>query len=163
MERIVSWQYAEAIGEAMGIIGPTFERRLCHVHFLTGVDPIYAGLHNYRETPDDLRSYRCTAHVAYPWHCLDTEKRTTVVLPTLGAANLRTVIHELGHCLDEVLGFSHTAKAINEYAATNREEAFAEAFSAFFLWLTPEEERRFETDAATVALLASLGGCTGLG
>ena len=147
--------YATAIGRAFDLLPSTIEARLRHVHFLTGTDPVYAGLHNYKEIGDG-RSFRDTAHVIFACHAIDKQERTTVVLPVLDDANLGTIIHELGHCLDEVLGFEHIALPINKYAKTNRQEAFAEAFVAQYFWLGEKEEDIFQSDKATQYLFEEL-------
>ena len=155
MERITKAIYAEAIGKAFDLLPPAIEARLRYVHFLTGTNPIYAGLHNYKEIGDG-RSYYNTAHVSFPCHAIDKWERTTIVLPLLGDANLRTIIHELGHCLDEVLGFRHIALPVNDYAETNIMEAFAEAFVAQYFWLGTKAEDIFQSDRRTQYLFKEL-------
>ena len=132
MERI-SKGYSGLIGAAFDVIPDKIGDRLRYVHFLTGVDPIYAGLFNYEDTGDG-RSYRDTCCVAYPYHQLLSKhlQHTTVVLPSLWP--VWVVVHELGHVLDECLGFSHMAEPVSEYAKVNRMEAFAEAFTSWLFW-----------------------------
>jgi hypothetical protein len=155
MDRIATFAYAEAIGEAVAVIEAPIMALLQHIDFLAGVDPIFAGLHAY----DDgwgPRSYRTTAHVCYPYHCLNRRERTTVVLPTLQNAKPYVVCHELGHCLDEVLAFGHDALPVDDYAATNRREAFAEAFTFRYYWTSAEVENKRLSDVATCALFDAL-------
>ena len=133
MERMVDYRYSELIGAAFGVIPDKVGGRLRYVHFLTGIDPIYAGLFNDEDIGDG-RSYRDTACVAYPYHQrIDKSLRhTTIILPNL--IPLAYVIHELGHVLDESLGFIHIAEPVTEYAKTDRGEAFAEAFTSWLFW-----------------------------
>jgi len=146
----VRQDYAETIAAALELYPPGLRELVADVDFLTGTDPLFAGLHDYADT-DDGRSYRSTAHVAYPWHVLGprARRRTTVVLPT--PSSLRTVVHELGHVLDWQLAFSHAAAPVSWYAGTNRCEAMAEAVTS---WLIPGYARR--PDEATIALLEDL-------
>jgi len=155
MQRITEMVYATAIGKAFDLLPSTIEARLRHVHFFTGTDPVYAGLHNYEDIGDG-RSFRDTAHVLFAGHGIDKQKRTTVVLPVLDDAKPYVVVHELGHCLDEVLGFEHIAFPVNDYARTNRQEAFAEAFAAEYFWLGEKEEDIFQSDKATQYLFEEL-------
>jgi len=156
MERLVSYRYSEGISYAINLLPIAIANKLSHVHFFTGTDPVFAGLHNYIET-DDKRSYRNTAHVSYPWNAINKRERTTVVLPLLEDALPYVVIHELGHCLDEILEFKHIALPVNEYAKTNRLEAFAEAFAAQYFWLGHEAEDIFQSDKATQYLFEQTG------
>ena len=78
--------------------------RLRFVHFFIG-DPVFAGLHEF-EVADDGGSYRTAAQ--YVSECLQrhrprSARRATIVLP-FGPGRTATVVHELGHALDEVLG-----------------------------------------------------------
>jgi hypothetical protein len=43
-------------------------------------------------------------------------------------------VHELGHVLDESLGFTVAAEPVTWYTRDNRAEAFAKAFAS---WLIP--------------------------
>ena len=153
MNRVVSWAYSEAIEEAMRLIEPPIMARLQHVHFLCGVSPEYVGLHHlglvagvYGAQDVD---YNTRAHVSWGDVCEDAERRTTVVLPLPEDAHPAVIVHELGHCLDEVLGFKHSAVPVNEYAQMHRMEAFAEAFKAQYFYLGDEAERIFQSDIAT--------------
>lgn len=128
MNRIFSAAYAEPIAEAFALIPARLAARLGRVHFLTDTDPIWAGLHTFAIT-NDGRSYRETAHCCYPFHTVDGS--TTVVIPK--PVEPWVIVHELGHALDETLGFQHTARPCTAYAAANRFEAFGEAFTAFVL------------------------------
>jgi len=133
MYRVTGFGYSELISYAFSIIPKGIVERIRYTHFLTGVDPIYAGLFGY-ELVEDGRSYRNTACVAYPYHQrIDKSLRhTTIILPNL--ILLAHVIHELGHVLDESLGFRHMAEPVTEYAKVDRGEAFAEAFTSWLFW-----------------------------
>ena len=133
MYRITGFGYSGLINYAFSVIPQGIADRIRYTHFLTGVDPIYAGLFD-NELTDDGRSYRKTACVAYPYHqridkCL---RHSTVVLPNL--VSLAVIVHELGHVLDESLGFTHIAEPVTEYAKVDRGEAFAEAFTSWLFW-----------------------------
>jgi len=151
----ITWGYSEGISYAFSLLPNAIRDRLQYIHFLTGVDPVWVGLHNYTDT-DDNRSYRNTAHVSYPWNAINKQEMTTVVLPLLEDAQPYVIIHELGHCLDEILGFRHNALPINEYAKTNRLEAFAESFACQFFWLRDKAEDIFQSDKATQYLFNQL-------
>ncbi len=133
MDRNTCSGYSELVGYAFSIIPRGIVDKISYTHFLTGIDPIYAGLHSYIDIGGN-RSYRNTAHVVYPYHQRISKElqHTTVVLPQL--ESLDVVVHELGHVLDESLGFTHIAEPCTEYAKSNREEAFAEAFTSWLFW-----------------------------
>lgn len=141
MERITGYGYSELIGKAFEILPQGIADKLRYVHFLTGVDPIYAGL-LIGDNTGDGRSSRNTWCVCYPdeIRLAKHRRQTTIVLPTLNLdypfeLNPYLVVHELGHVLDEILGFEHIIPPVTKYAEVNRYEAFAEAFT---LWLCPE-------------------------
>jgi hypothetical protein len=117
---------------------------LLRCDFLCGADPVFVGLHRY-ETTTDARSYRSEAHTVYDFHQMHrpkAQREITVALPQ--QIGPMTVIHELGHVLHARLGWRWDAQPVSEYAATNRFEAFAEAFLA---WCQPHHAKR--PDAAT--------------
>ena len=150
MNRLTSWAYAPAISTALATIPERLHARIA-CDFLTGTDPIWVGLHRY-EAASFGRSYAETAHCVYPFHqtpLVKSSRRTTVVLPA--PVTPRTVIHELGHVLHESLRFEPTTTAVSWYGATNRFEAFAEAFTS---WLVPGHAAR--PDDAFLALMDSL-------
>ena len=154
MERITSQAHAEAIGEALRVVG-RYRHRIGPVEFLTGVDPVFAGLHSFGDTGDG-RSYGDTPHCAYPWHIDGPADRrvTTIVLPQPEPPWV--IVHELGHALDAAIGFRHSAVPVTAYARTNRLEAFAEAFTAqHYIY---GDRDAFLTDAPTLALFRGLGG-----
>ncbi|KKM94578.1 hypothetical protein LCGC14_1196910 [marine sediment metagenome] len=106
-------------------------------------DPVFAGLHSFRNAPDG-RQYGDTAHTLYPWHINGPaqRRRTTIVLPRHPTGNryvggrqydIHTAIHELGHVVDEMTGFERECVPIGEYASRHRQEAFAEAFTAWLI------------------------------
>lgn len=149
MNRLVSGEFQASIGAALTVIPPAIADRLRHVQFLTGTDPVYAGLHRF-EGASFGRSYRTTAHCLY--RHLSSDRRTTIVLPTPYEPSV--VVHELGHALDEVLAWTHDAKPVNWYATTDRQEAFAEAFRAWLYWYGDQDV--FMADLDTRALFARL-------
>jgi len=152
MQRLVDYRYSEVIGSSFNIISPTICQLLEGIHFFVGTDPIYAGLHNYIDT-EDGRSLRNTAHCCYPWNMID--KKPVIVLPEITTPDI--VVHELGHYLDFLLGFRHNAIPINEYAKTNRREAFAEAFTARYFYLSKEANDIYLADKSTHYLFECLG------
>lgn len=104
-------------------------------------DPVFAGIHAEAfDTTDDGRSYRETAHCCYPYHVKD--RRITVVLP--GPVDPAIILHELGHAIHGKLwkraGTWDVAAldACTDYARTNEQETFAEAFLA---WFYPPRQR----------------------
>jgi hypothetical protein len=145
--------YRETIAQAFRVLPRNLRRRLEHTQFLCGVDPVFAGLHEYTGTIDD-RPYKDTAHCAWPIHIIGpADRRTsTVVLPK--RVSVSNVVHELGHVLDWQLGRSHMATPVSEYAATDRNEAFAEALVAqLFVY---GDQDAWWSDGATRALWMQL-------
>ncbi len=108
-------------------------------------DPIFAGLDD-RVDAGGGRSYRDTAHVMYPddMHRLPADRRlTTVVIPERPLDNQYDVdmlVHELGHVVDYMTDLHRECTPIGSYAEQHRQEAFAEAFTA---WLIPDYTRRW--------------------
>lgn len=159
MNRLAPGGYSALVEAAYGLI-PARLHHLIQADWLTGVDPVFAGLHDYLDMSYG-RSYRTTAHVAYDFHQLlpTARRRTTVVMPSLVA--VRTLVHELGHVLHERLRFEPSPQPVTEYAATDRFEAFAEAFAAWALPLGHSygaaKDQLYEGDRATVALFEGLG------
>lgn len=151
--RIPDARWSGAIGEAFNRLPGRLTELLGHVRFVCGVDPLFAGLHSIENT-DDGRSYRGTAHCCYPFHLIGPADRrvTTIVMPT--APDPSTVVHELGHALHEVVGFSYQAAPVTKYAKTNRYEAFAEALVAWTHWYG--ERDAAESDIRTLALFEEL-------
>ena len=143
MQRILKG-YSDSISKAFDLLASNIANKLSGVHFLTGTDPIYAGLH-HTPTTKDGRSYRDTCHACYPWHTVD--RSLTIVLTR--KVHPYVVIHELGHVLDFMLNFKHVAKPVNDYAGTNRMEAFAESFACQFYWLGAKAEDIYQSDKAT--------------
>jgi hypothetical protein len=151
MNRQTNHRFALAIDEALRITR-RFHRYTAIPDFLCGVDPRFAGLHRFDET-DDGRSYGATAHCVYPHHQLHmsaARRRTTIVLPE--PAPPWVIVHEYGHALHEALNFDHDATPVTAYAQTNRFEAFAEAFTAYFYRIGYGER----PDLQTLALLDEL-------
>lgn len=144
MERVISYQYTELIESGFALIPQAIADKLRHIHFLTGTDPIYAGLTDWVEGKGG-RSLRDMWGVYYPRHQIVEDRRTTIVMPDLMPEyprELRPVMvaHELGHCLHEVVGLRYLARPVTEYAQVDMWEAFAEAFT---LWLFPEYGRYY--------------------
>ena len=127
---------AEAFSMALGLLPGDLRRRLENVSLFEG-DPVFAGLHHFQEASFG-RSYRDTAHVAYPFHQphLPADRReTTLVFPEARSRDpwsaVGTLVHELGHVLDEQTGFSLAVPGVTEYGETDRYEAVAEAFQVW--------------------------------
>jgi hypothetical protein len=153
------------IAETIDLLPCGIRRRVEHAEWLTGVDPVFAGLHPYT-TSTDRRAYAATAHVCWPMHQgarPRSELVSTVVVPVdYGRWNRRVFVHELGHVLDEQIDFArHRPVPVSRYARTNNWEAFAEAFT---LWALPEDcvaEGRYDQaalarDEETLALFEEL-------
>lgn len=152
MIRITSHTAVEPVGAALHMIPPRI-RRLLHFDVVTE-DPVFLGLHRFIGIGDG-RSYRNEAHVAYPCHQI-APGVTTIVLQR--PRTVEVVVHEIGHVLDEALGFAHPATPITRYAETDRYEAFAESFTRWIVgpsytpWMPDQRER----DAQSVALFEEL-------
>lgn len=130
---------SEVVETALNLMPPRIADMVRDVDILAGVDPVFAGLHDYRDT-DDGRSYSKTAHVAYAYNQKVrpyADRRTTMVLPTADNLRLDVVVHEFGHVLHEKLDWVRT-RPVTWYARRNAHESFAESFSA---WLLPRNDR----------------------
>ena len=103
------------------------------VHIAAGVDAKFSGLHPYE-------GYEETPHAVLNEHqdgCVPLSLRNpTVVIPPTGEVWTYcpvTILHEWAHMLDMFLDFpDHTLTPVTEYAATDREETWAEAFADYW-------------------------------
>jgi hypothetical protein len=153
VERIQGHDAGEQLSMALSWLPQPLASRLGFVHFFIG-DPVFAGLHRVKLAPEG-GSYRTVPqYVSESWqrHRPRSARRATIVLP-YGPGSTETVVHELGHALDDVLGYKWWAKPINEYARVDGCEAFAEAFTA---WVglpsyQTERDRLYRIDRNTAA------------
>jgi hypothetical protein len=152
VERIQGSDVGEQLLMALDWLPKSVATRLGFVHFFIG-DPVFAGLHEF-EVADDGGSYRTAAQ--YVSECCQSHRprsarRATIVLP-FGPGRTATVVHELGHALDEVLGHEWSAKPVSDYARVDPYEAFAEAFTAWVGLPSYQTERdrlyRIDRDSA---------------
>lgn len=158
MKRLTTWRMNEDIEVGIDLIPPRIWSMVEYTDLFVGCDPVFAGLHFYVDT-DDGRSYRETAHIIYPYHqghLSAARRNTTIVLPTDRHRLFWGIVHEFGHALDERLGFEHAAIPIDDYAKTNRAEAFATAFEAYCSPGYPDWHRLYSSDPVTVALFDRL-------
>jgi hypothetical protein len=142
MERLISGGYSELIEATFDLLPVRIADNFRHVHFFTGTDPIFAGLirtdafamkeAGYKIGPEVYRTGACCSYLHNQTHFPLARRHTTIVLPQIFPIDYP--IHELGHALDGLLGWSHKANPVTEYAKTNDTEAFAEAFTS---WLIP--------------------------
>lgn len=158
MKRVRRNSDGEAIGTALRLIPPRILERIGPVDFLTRTNPVFAGLHRYIECGPF--TYDQVAHFVWPLHQSHrprSDRTPTVVLPVDYAFEPNVIVHELGHALDLRLGRAHIANPVTAYAQTNRDEAFAEAFSA---WVVPAADDKAWAkkylDAGTVHLFEEL-------
>ena len=163
MHRVRRQKDIAAFQPALDLIPERIRKMVEGVDVLSGVDPVFAGLHKFTKASYG-RSYADTPHVAFEFHQkhLPAYKRAiTMVLPI--NVGIRTIVHELGHVLDGRLNFDHDPSVpVSWYAKTDAREAFAESFTA---WLLPAgmgydnaKDKLYETDKPTVALFERLAG-----
>lgn len=157
MERVRTQRFAEAVTDGLSSLKPEHQQ---FVHSITDFfegDPLFAGLHSTEDSTDrgveNIRSYRTTAHVCYPWHIERplSEQRTTIVLCGKHALAWHTVTHEVGHALHchlwdqswRWLDFPRVWAPGGHYDGSSyldfEEERFAEAFVS---WLGPKDRPR---------------------
>ncbi len=150
MSRVHDRPPAFAVGQALSII-PDRILPLVGCEFIIGVDPNFAGIHEFETYHYDgeVMTYRDSAHCTYAHNQIHRPvsfRTTKVILPENPAyqwdttAGVGTVVHELGHVLHEFVGFEWDADPVTEYAKTDRYEAFAEAFE-FWVWSRPIDEK----------------------
>lgn len=153
----IPYGYADTISKALSCI-PERIIDLVHVDFLCGNDPVFVGLHSFTDAGRYAGrewSFAECAHFHDP-SLLGIRERPTIVLPRLQHWPAE-VIHEVGHALHAVLGRRHEAIPCSTYAAENRWEAYAEAFTAWCGWQTEDGQwDRADADRATVAHFESL-------
>lgn len=152
--RVRDRRFSEVIGEALDRFPSGMRHRLSHVQFLCGVDPGFAGFHDYTIAGDG-RLYDSVAHCVYPYHITRpaSERVTTIVLPTMVPPI--TVVHELAHALHETIDFEYHPNPVSKYAHTNRYEAFAEALTTHLHYGYADEDILY-SDRRTMVLFAEL-------
>ncbi len=122
MRRLTDYSYCAVIEAGLRTMPAWIRPLFRDVHYFCGADPVFAGITREFVDEPERRSYRNTAHAKYArW---SPDGVPTVVLP---ANELPCVIvHELGHILDEMLGFRFDpVYAVIDYAKRNRAERFA--------------------------------------
>jgi hypothetical protein len=131
VERIQGTDAGEQLSMALNWLPRRLATRLGFVHFFIG-DPVFAGLHQFEVAEDggSLRTSPQYVTEGQQSHRPRSARRGTIVLP-FGPARTEAVVHELGHALDDVLGYRWVAKPVSRYAQVDRFEAFAEAFTAW--------------------------------
>lgn len=129
-DRVTIHEIAESLSVALGVV-PAFLRQRIQPRLFT-TDPVWAGISNYEDI-EDGRSYRNTMHVLYPCHYGGP---TIIVAPEPEPPVI--LLHELGHVVDEQLGFAIEAPTTTPYSQTNCREAFAEAFTLWLISRLPE-------------------------
>lgn len=156
MHRLTNHQHIKVVNAALNLLPNSIRSLVEHVDILSDIDPNFVGLHQFKNASYG-RQYKDTPHVSFKFHTSD--KSTTMFLPDK-IINIKTVIHELGHVLDENLNFEFTTKPVTRYGETNRWESFAESFTA---WVLPDEpgylkarDKLYETDKRTVNLFERL-------
>jgi hypothetical protein len=115
---------------------------------------VFAGLHQF-DVAEDGGSYRTAARYlseACQSHRPRSARRPTIVLP-FGPGDAATVVHELGHALDDVLGYEWLAKPVSARGRVDPCEAFAEAFTASvgLPSYQTERDRLYRIDRETAA------------
>jgi hypothetical protein len=134
MERITA--RLDAIGLALARLTPRL-RELAACDFVVGADPGWIGLHRWTHSNGVVLAD--SAHVAWCCHQAHLprgDRVPTVVLPDHEYVTVAVVLHELGHVIDERIGFNrHDPDPVSMWARVNRYEAFAEAFE---LWIAPD-------------------------
>ena len=154
VNRLAGGRHADVINHARRLLPGRLAERLADVHYLTGVDPVFVGLHTDAAHANggayaDVDHYVRTDHqVALP----RARRAPTIVLPGRHCS-VDIVIHELGHALDDILGHRHFADPVSAYAKSSWGEAFAEAFTS---WLYHGYGYASRPDAATCALFRTL-------
>jgi hypothetical protein len=130
VERIQGPDAGELLTMALDWLPKSVATRLGFVHFFVG-DPVFAGLHRFEVAEDggSLRTSPQFVTEGQQSHRPRSARRATIVLP-FGPGRTEAVVHELGHALDELLGYEWTAKPVSNYARVDG-EAFAEAFTAW--------------------------------
>jgi hypothetical protein len=158
VERIRGQDAGELLSMALDWLPESMASRLGFVHFFIG-DPVFAGLHKV-EVAHDGGSFRTADQYVserLQSHRPRSARRPTIVLP-FGPARTERVVHELGHALDEVLGYEWLAKPVNDYAHVDECEAFAEAFTA---WVglpscQTERDRLYRSDRESAAFFDAI-------
>jgi hypothetical protein len=147
MNAVATFKHNEAISKGIEITRDF--KRFIKTDWLIGFDPVRRGLHPFEDT-NDGRLYCNTPHVAYGFHqhTMPVGYRLTTTVIVGESVTPKVVVHEIGHVLDESLGFSILCTPCTGYARTNRLEAFAEAFTAFlvpgYAEIHPEDYLKFQ-------------------
>lgn len=131
----------EAVASVMESLPAPIRSRLNGVGVITEYSPLFLGLHDY-ETGASGFDCATWTHCAFTVHQKGlprADREPTIVLLGGHCHNPLIVLHELGHALDEKLGFPSDRLPmvpLDDYAATTQYEAFATGFCA---WLTTTE------------------------
>jgi hypothetical protein len=153
MNRIHDSLPARAVGRGLDYI-PSRLLDLVKVEFVIGVDPVFAGIHKFkdRQIGESVYQYKEVAHcvlAVHQTHRPMDDRNTKIVLPSNRNYDwndfygLQTVIHEFGHATQDRFDlYGHHAFPVSDYAKTNVYEAFAEAFAAWCLSEPVDDETK---------------------
>lgn len=142
----IPYGYAPVISAGLDCV-PDAILDLLHLDWLCGVDPSWVGFHSFRDAgayKGQQFAYSECAHYVDPYNA-EIWTRPTIVLPRRKHYP-REIVHEIGHALDTLDGWRHTAVPCTDYAREDRYEAYAEAFAAWCGWQT--QSGQWDTAAA---------------
>lgn len=133
MNRVLKSYDLSSMQEALRLIPEPLVKRIEHVDLCLGVDPVFAGIHEYKDASFG-RAYSETAHVAYGLHLKKrpySDRNTHLIAPI----NIKPYdfIHEFGHVLHQSIDFENIGLEVTNYAKTNQREAFAETFACWIM------------------------------
>jgi len=126
----------EAIEAVRSTLPDGFKLLLQGVDFVGDYCSGFLGLCRHKKASYG-RNYSQTSHVIYKGYKNSepkSRKVATIVLMEDGESweyKKLVILHEIGHAIHERLGFVEPFVALDDYAATNKREAFATSFQSF--------------------------------
>jgi hypothetical protein len=105
------------------------ERAACH--FVIGADIKWIGLNYYKDPL--YKTAACAVWARLQTNIPRSNRVPTVAFPKTNWISYLTVLHELGHIVEEQIDWDHySVDPVSEYAKTNEYESFAEAFALWY-------------------------------
>ena len=120
----------QTILEAFDMLPPGVAELLIDTPILCGVTSEELGWNDSHMRPDgsSWSEYSFTHYDFGQINRPAAERRTSIILPK--PVRAEKIVHELGHVLDQILGWPPAPSPVSAYARSCRAEAFAEGFAA---------------------------------